>query len=468
MEEEFEDFTEEQIEALISRFEKAVNNALSPYFDVEEFEEIIDYYDLMHNNSKMEDAITAATNIHPYHLHFRLKEAQRMISSKRFTNALQLLEELLEVEPTNFLVRQSLAYALSKVGKHKKAIDTYLETIEMGADAKEIWINIAYEYESLSQYPKAIECLKKIVALDYEDEGALYEILFCYEVDNKKEESVKFFQQFVDEHPYSHIAWFNLGISLSNLGLYEKAIEAYDYTLAIEEEFSSAYFNKANALINLKDYKKAIDNFEETFKYEEADGVTHLYIGQCYENLNDKDSALKHYFKAIELNDKIAEAYVNIALTYFNIQNYPKALPFIQEALLIEPENTDYTYILGDIYAEMEEYDKASKVYLEVIELKPDNEEIYFDLAGIYWNIEQRQTAFEILDLGIKQSKNNFRNYIRYGEFYYEKGDKNMAINYLSIAYNIDAVGSISLITGMTHLMEDEYIRSFLDEKSKV
>ncbi len=122
MEEEFDDFTEEQVEALVSRFELAVGNAQSPYFDIEEFEEIIDYYDLNQNSKKLDMAIKTAATIFPSHIHFRIKEAQRLISAKRYNQAIDLLHVLLGIEPNNAMIRQTLAYSYSRMGKHKKPL----------------------------------------------------------------------------------------------------------------------------------------------------------------------------------------------------------------------------------------------------------------------------------------------------------------------------------------------------------
>ena len=43
----------------------------------------------------------------------------------------------------------------------------------------------------------------------------------------------------------------------------KKAIEAYDYAIAINEQFSSAYFNKANSLAQLNKFEEAIEVYQD-------------------------------------------------------------------------------------------------------------------------------------------------------------------------------------------------------------
>jgi tetratricopeptide (TPR) repeat protein len=62
----------------------------------------------------------------------------------------------------------------------------------------------------------------------------LYELAFCYDVLDNQEESVQFYQQYIDNEPYSYAAWYNLGNAYTKLSLFEKAIDAYDYAILIK------------------------------------------------------------------------------------------------------------------------------------------------------------------------------------------------------------------------------------------
>ena len=59
-------------------------------------------------------------------------------------------------------------------------------------------------------------------------------------------------QKIIDQQPYSELAWFNLGSAYQGLKLYEKAIDAYQYAVAIDEKFDYAYRNMGDAYIRLE------------------------------------------------------------------------------------------------------------------------------------------------------------------------------------------------------------------------
>jgi len=137
MEEEFEEYNEEDVKKLVHRFEQGISVGKTDYFDVEEFEEIIDFYDYNQNTNRLEMALRTATDIHPHHISFKIKQAQRYSANKRYNKAVELLEQLIGFEPNNFLIRQTLAHVYSRMKKHNKAIECYEETIRRGANAKE-------------------------------------------------------------------------------------------------------------------------------------------------------------------------------------------------------------------------------------------------------------------------------------------------------------------------------------------
>ena len=127
------------------------------------------------------------------------------------------------------------ASIFSQLRKSDKAIEQYKKALDHAEDfeKEDIQLQLAFEYENLSKYSFAIEHLQEILKTNHENETALYELGFCYDVSEKIEDGKAYFEEFVNLHPYSYIGWFNLGITFGKLKLYEKAIDAYDFAIAI-------------------------------------------------------------------------------------------------------------------------------------------------------------------------------------------------------------------------------------------
>jgi len=236
---DFNKYENEQSDALISKFDRMLRKGEHYFFDVEEFEIIIDSYLFSQQYDKTNIAIKYALEQHPKTVSIKLKKAQLLVSSNHINKALDLLSEVERMEPKNPEVFMTKAGIYSQLKRYEKAIEEYNKAINDAVDLEEVYTNIAFEYENLGKYDKAIEYLKKVLDINPENEAVVYELSFCFEISNNTKDSVAYFEKFLDRNPYSKSSWFNLGIAYNNNQLYEKAIEAYDYAIAIDESFSS-------------------------------------------------------------------------------------------------------------------------------------------------------------------------------------------------------------------------------------
>ena len=94
-----------------------------------------------------------------------------------------------------------------------------------------------------------------------------------------------YYLKYLEEEPFSDSAWYNLGIIYNKLESYEKAMEAYDYALAINSQNTFAIFNKGNILSNLERYTDAIPVYHEYLENEPDSFEAMTYLAECYEKM---------------------------------------------------------------------------------------------------------------------------------------------------------------------------------------
>src|SRR5690606_11145541 len=124
------------------------------------------------------------------------------------------------------------------------------------------------------------------------------------EFTGRLDESVGIHTQLTDEDPYNALAWFNLGAAYQGLKLYEKAIDSYEYCVAIDEKFEFAYRNMADAFMRLKWYDQAIDVLEKHLEIAKPEDVIFEAMGFCWEKRKDFHRARYYYRQASKLNPK--------------------------------------------------------------------------------------------------------------------------------------------------------------------
>ena len=162
----------------------------------------------------------------------------------------------------------------------------------------------------------------------------------AYDALGKTEENIKFLKEFVSENPYSDSAWFHLGISYVTLELHEKAIEAFDYALAINENSFMPHIAKANCYTTLENYPKAISTLNEALNFCKEKDLIFATIGANYYKMKNYEVAAIYFKKAAYLTPAYVEAWTQIALCYIEMNDFNSAIEYLNKGIVIKI----YTY----------------------------------------------------------------------------------------------------------------------------
>lgn len=371
-------------DAQLERFESMLKEGKSFYFDVEIFEEIIDHYMGLNEYKKALRGIDMGLTQHPGNTNLLLLKSDLYVSTGKLSKALECLNIIEQVEPYNSEVAILKASVYSQQRKFEEAIYYLKQAIKHSdeEDRVDLYIDLAVEYENAEKYDKAISCLQHALDINPENETAMYEISYCYEIAGKNQASIAFYKDFIDKHPYSYLAWHNLGTSLIKDGKLEEAVEAFDYCLAINEDFSTAHFNKATVLMMEENYPDAITHFTETVLLDEALPLTFLYLGECYEKIAEYVLAEQNYIRAFELDEEFAEAFVALALLKSHLHAGVEAEYYINKAISLDEINADFWYIKAEISETNGLLGDAKKAYEKAVSLDEDNIEILLDYSS--------------------------------------------------------------------------------------
>ncbi len=426
----------DELKELISRFETSLSDGATHFFDLDDFETIIDYYLDFGLTQKARTALHHAFRIYPGSSALCLKRAQILAYQNKRERALEILSEMEVTDPDNREINLTKAHIYSQMQQHDKSIEEYIKAAEdTEQDQEDICISIAFEHENKGDFTGALSYLHKALEINPDNESVVYEMSYCYEMLEMPEASLPYFHAYLDRHPFSTLAWFNLGVTLSQMERWGDAIEAYDYVLAIDESFASAYFNKANALGGLGLYEKAIQTYYETFGHEDPDHLTWYYIGECYEKMEKYREAIDHYLKSVSLNDKYADAWMGIGSCYHRLENHSLAAQYLKISISKEPKNPEGWYMLGDVSRDRQDFEKAEECYQMVASLDPEREDIWIDLHDLYFTNDRPLQSLERIEEGLTRFPDNAPMLYRRIVSLYFKGMQRDAILLLEALY---------------------------------
>lgn len=374
---------DEEVRELVLAFEDTVLKGKNHFFDVDELEIIIDYYFEVNDRHPLEVAVEYAEYLYPNSSTIRLRRAHLMMSKEEYAQALSVLNRMREAEPNNTDVAYSLGVANGAVGDSEKAIAYFKEAATDGWMLGRVYSNMAEEYYKLKDFDAAINCYRKAMESDSCDDITIYNYYdVCYEA-GRVEQAVEYLEGYVKKNPYSREGWYCLGCAYRDLTLYEKAVDAFEYAIAIDKSYVDAYV----ALSQTQDYmgntSEAVTTMLRVLDYsEERDKVYHT-IGSLYAREANYDTAMAYFKKAIEENPANAEAHASLALCYLEIGDTSTAVSKVNRALMLDevtpvdpndgrgphdaPGNPDVLCAAAMIYDAIGEYYKASEYFEQMI-----------------------------------------------------------------------------------------------------
>ena len=396
----FEGF-DRRVKELVQRFEKMLMDNGMYYFDVEEFEFIIDYYMDTEHIEGMKKALLYASKIFPQAIPVKLRRAQYYAIENESEKALRLLNEIETIEPENLDIHYIRGTIYSQLQSSEKAIEEYNKAIKIGDEGlDDIYSNIAFEYENLGRNDKAIEYFQKALEINPDNDSYLFDLASNMDIEQRHAECIDFLEKFIQKHPYSTNAWFNLGMTFIRLELFEKAIDALDYALCINEELSMAYSCKAICYSSLKQSAKAIETLKEGLKCTMDKAQFLFLIAQEYEFLENYETAVIYYRDVIKTDPYFAKAYLDLGACYDKLEDFNSGHPYLIKSIELEPRNSEFLFTVANILSYRQQYEEATLLYEQCTELNEENGSIWTAFADMYADMDMHEKALEVLERG--------------------------------------------------------------------
>ena len=154
-------------------------------------------------------------------------------------------------------------------------------------------------------------------------------------------------QVLTKEYPDTFLLWNILGISASQIGMLDKAIEAFKKALLLKPDYTEVYNNLGNAL-------------REKGKL---------------------DQAINAYKKALLLNPDYHDAYYNLGNVLREQGKFDESIEAFKKTLLLKPDHAEAISNMGNALRDQGKLDEAIDAYNKSISLKPDYAESYSNMG---------------------------------------------------------------------------------------
>jgi tetratricopeptide (TPR) repeat protein len=422
----------------LSKFESMLKTNKVYFFDSSEFEEIIHHYLDNGRISLAKKAVKLSLEQHPTSVLLKLLKAELYIFEQEFLKAESLLNELESIEPTNDEIHIQRASIFSKNHEHKKAIDSLSYALQHTNDEGDVCSLLAMEYLYLDDFKNARSNFAKCIDFDIEDYSSLYNIIYCFDMDEMHSDAVSYLKVYIDKNPYSEIAWHQLGRQYTVLKEFENALRAFDYAVLIDDSFIGGYLEKAKTLEVLDRNQEAIENYLITLELDDATAFVYLRIGDCFKKLDNIQSAANYYKKAVNEDPLLEKGWLALTDVYFESETYSKSLYYIKKVISIDEYNAVYWRKLGEINLKLSLFEEAVVAFKQCLSLGDKSIEVSLALIDVHYYIGDYREAYKSLQVAASYFDNNAVIAYRFFGVCMQLKNSNEAITHLKNALVLD------------------------------
>ena len=419
---------------IVKRYEQFLSGKATGYFDVEELENIVEYY-LRHGRTKdCTKALELGLQLHPNNNALKTKRAKIYLATGDEKKAFRLLDSL--TETTDYEVILLKIEVLTRLGRIKEAriISDKLVADESN-DLDNVCLDIAYIYLAQAEYNLALELLEKGDQFNHFNAELLYELAFCYEQNENFENAIAVNLRIIDIDPFAGEAWFNLGQLYFATQNFTKALDAYEYALAIDEKDSLTCIQKAHVQFQLDQFEDALETYQE-YKNMTSYGQwqTDIFIAECYEKMEKYDQSISYYKQSLEAHPENYDALTGIAICLLEQEEYAESLTYIEQALALNQEAADAWVYMAEANIGVDDIENGLMAYLKSISIEPDQPDTLMAIANIYLEKTKFELAlkFYLAAKGMDSTLELIDLFI--AVCYFKTGDIDKAIEFLRIA----------------------------------
>ena len=244
---------------------------------------------------------------------------------------------ILEIKKINIseILRVLMARLCLFLKKTKKAKGILIELVRKYHNSYMGHKMLAHIYEEEGGMRKAIDEYVQVLEIRKNDYKSYYEISVLLNELGQKEEAIEMLNTLLKNRPQTCEASSLLGKMYIEKGEYKKAIEVYTNSIRYDAENFETYYNLGVCYVRINDFNIAKECFEKTVKLNQDMYLAYYRLGQIALLYREFDVAEENFMKSA-YNEKEAKAYYELSKIHMIKNQKEKAIEEINNTIKLE------------------------------------------------------------------------------------------------------------------------------------
>lgn len=235
--------------------------------------------------------------------------------------AKNFLIKLVTKYPESYFGHKMLAEIYESEGGMRKAIDEYVQVIDINKKDYNSYYKISYLLNDLGKKEEASQMLEVLLRKKPEmlEATTLLGDIYCEQ--ERYKEAANIYNEALKYNPTSYELYYNMGMVYTMLNDFQNAKACYEKAAAINTLLYSGYYNLAQISLIYNDLDEAEKYFMRSVESKDVEPKAYYNLAKIYIIKGDKENAIKFLNVAIEIDHNLYKKAENEPL-FFSIKTY--------------------------------------------------------------------------------------------------------------------------------------------------
>ncbi|OYT45586.1 hypothetical protein B6U90_02915 [Thermoplasmatales archaeon ex4484_6] len=271
------------------------------------------------------------------------------------------------------------------------------------------------------------------------------------------EKCVEVFKRSVDLVPSPKEAFFNLGNVYEEMGDHALAIQNYDLAIAIDANMHEAHLNRGVAWYNLEKHEQSINDFKNSYPSERIRSLCLSNIGIAHLDRKRYEKAIDFFDRSLEIDPENIHALCGKGLALYAMDQYDESMICFDAAISIKDDFYLAHYYKGHILNGLDLLEDAEESILNAVSIREEYPLAWFELGQIKKMKNDVNGALKAYEKAVRYHEDVFEEALfQRGKLHMELGQPEKAVkDFKKICKNNPHVGRVWLELGKALLKLD-------------
>lgn len=300
--------------------------------------------DLDRKDAAAKDAVryaTKAIELDATHTDAQITYAKMLAATTGVDSAINYLAELIKRYSFSYEYRVALAEVYKGEERYTQAKEIYEQVVEIDPRNKKAWLGLGECLKASGLNERALKAFLNAAVLDPTDGEALFQAGKLYLETNRFEEAAAQFRRVYEMNPNFPRANYYIGKAAFLMGRFEEALRAGKEEKRINPNLADAYILTAEVLSTQGAYSACAAEYAQAIKLRPQGAEIYVKTARCYRQAGSLDIAETMLVLAKERESGYADIYLELGAIFSVKGDRPAAIRSYRNYIDLAPNAAD-------------------------------------------------------------------------------------------------------------------------------